>query len=118
MFELTKWNHIIKWCFICIQSTKMNKRWKIALYVVLVLAIIAVIWLMFGNTNPNVETPSDVDNEVLTWEEISDSWTTVTYENTDTFEEDVMKDLEWFFWTNNGYEDVEWEFWFTSTEAE
>ena len=34
------------------------------------------------------------------------------------FEEDVMKDLEWFFGNNNGYENVEWEYWFTSTEAE
>jgi len=70
---------------------------------------------MFGNTNPNIETP-DEDNEILTWEEVSDSWTTFTYENTNTFEEDVMKDLEWFFWNNNWYEDVEWEYWFTNPE--
>ena len=43
----------------------MNKRWKSALYVALIIAVVAVIWLMFGNTNPNVEIP-DEDNEVLT----------------------------------------------------
>ena len=35
---------------------------------------------------------------------------------TNTFEEDVMKDLEWFFNDNNGYEDVQWEYWFTNPE--
>jgi hypothetical protein len=44
--------------------------------------------------------------------------TPTTYEQKDTFEEDVMKDLEWFFWNNNGYENVEWEFWFTNPENE
>ena len=98
---------------------KMNKRWKIALYVVLILAIIAVVWLMFGNTNPDVETPDYEDTETPVEEETVDTWNTntVSYENTDTFEEDVMKDLEWFFWNNNGYEDVQWEYWFTSTES-
>jgi len=73
---------------------------------------------MFGNTNPSVEIPDIEDTEVPV-EEISDSWdNTFTYGNTDTFEKDVMEDLEWFFWNNNGYEDVEWEYWFTSTEAE
>ena len=37
---------------------------------------------------------------------------------TNTFEEDVMKDLEWFFNDNNGYEDVQWEYWFTNPENE
>ena len=97
---------------------KMNKRWKIALYVVLILAIIAVVWLMFGNTNPDVETPDYEDTETPIEEETVDTWNNaVSYENTDTFEEDVMKDLEWFFWNNNGYEDVQWEYWFTSTES-
>ncbi len=97
----------------------MNKRWKIALYTVLVLAIIAVIWLMFGNTNPNVETPDYENTDTPIEEETVDTWNnTINYENTNTFEEDVMKDLEWFFGTNNGYEDIEWEYWFTSDEAE
>ena len=72
---------------------------------------------MFGNTNPNINEPSDVDTEILTWEEILDTWTTNVYENTYTFEEDVMKDLEWFFGNNNGYEDVQWEYWFTNPEG-
>lgn len=94
----------------------MTKELKIALYCLLAIAIIAVVWLMFGNTNPDVEI--DTDTETTTEEEITDTWDTTTYNNTDTFEEDVMKDLEWFFGNNNGYEDVEWEYWFTSTEAE
>jgi hypothetical protein len=49
----------------------MNKRWKVALYVVLLLALIAVVWLMFGNTNPSVETPDSEDTEVPV-EEVSD----------------------------------------------
>jgi hypothetical protein len=73
---------------------------------------------MFGNTNPDVETPDYEDTETPVEEETVDTWNnTVSYENTDTFEEDVMKDLEWFFWNNNGYEDVQWEYWFTSTES-
>ena len=96
----------------------MSKWRKFALYALLILAIITVVWLMFGNTNPNVETITN-ENDEIPVEEISDSWNnTFTYENTDTFEEDVMKDLEWFFWNNNWYEDVQWEYWFTSTEAE
>ena len=75
---------------------------------------------MFGNTNSKVEISTGEDTEVLTWEEVKDTWTnnTINYGNTDTFEEDVMKDLEWFFWNNNWYEDVQWEYWFTSTANE
>ena len=74
---------------------------------------------MFGDTNPIIETPDSEDTEVSMEEEVSDSWNnTFTYENTDSFEEDVMKDLEWFFGNNNGYEDVEWEYWFTNTANE
>lgn len=94
----------------------MSKWWKIVFYLILILAIIVVIWLMFWNTNPNVEIPSKTNNKVLTWEENTDTWNTTNYENTNTFEEDVIKDLEWFFNSNNWYEDVEWEFWFTNPE--
>ena len=83
----------------------------------LILAIIAVAWLMFWNTNPNVEIKNDTDIETLTWENVEVIPETVDNE-TPTFEEDVMKDLEWFFWNNNGYEDVQWEFWFTNPESE
>lgn len=95
----------------------MNKWWKITLYVVLVLAIIAVFRLMFWNTNPDVEIQTDTDTEVLTWENVEEIPEIVDNE-TPTFEEDVMKDLEWFFGNNNGYEDVEWEYWFTNPEDE
>jgi len=70
---------------------------------------------MMGNTNPDVEI-LDTD-ETLIEEEMAED-TPTTYEQKDTFEEDVMKDLEWFFWNNNGYENVEWEFWFTNPENE
>ena len=97
----------------------MNKWWKITLYVVLVLAIIAVVRLMFWNTNPNVEiqNDTDIDTNALTWENAEDITGNINAK-TPSFEEDVMKDLEWFFGTNNGYEDVQWEYWFTSPENE
>lgn len=101
----------------CIRFIKMSKWWKITLYVILILAIIAVVWLMFWNTNPNVEIQNDIDTEALTWEnveEISEN----TGSEAPTFEEDVMKDLEWFFGNNNGYEDVQWEYWFNNPEDE
>ena len=92
----------------------MQKRIKITLYIILILTIFAVLRLMFWNTNPNVEVVPSSDTETSTWWEVEDSW--FNYEKTDTFEEDVMKDLEWFFWNNNGYEDVQWEYWFTNPE--
>ena len=97
----------------------MNKWWKITLYVVLVLAIIAVVRLMFWNTNPNVEiqNDTDIDTNALTWENAEEITGNINAE-TPSFEEDVMKDLEWFFDNSNGYENVEWEFWFTSPENE
>ena len=98
----------------------MNKWWKYALYITIILLLALVIRLMFGNTNPKVEISNGEDTEVLTWEEVKETWTnnTVNYKSTDTFEEDVMKDLEWFFGNNNWYEDVQWEYWFTSTANE
>lgn len=91
----------------------MNKWRKIALYIILWLAIIAVIRLMIGNTNPNVEILET--DETLIEEDIAED-TPPTYEQKDTFEEDVMKDLEGFFGTNNGYENIEWEYWFNNPE--
>lgn len=97
----------------------MPKRAKITLYVILVLAIIAVIWLMFWQTNLKTQTPIDTNTEILTWEDITDEPDTIDLESQDNaFEDDVMKDLEWFFNDNNGYEDVEWEYWFTNPENE
>ena len=99
----------------------MPKRIKITLYVILILAIIAVIRLMFWQTNLKTETPVNSDTEeILTEQESSENnWGAISLEpQNNTFEDDVMKDLEWFFNDNNGYEDVEWEFWFTNLEAE
>lgn len=93
----------------------MNKWRKIALYIVLGLAIIAVVRLMIGNTNPNVEILET--DETLIEEDMTED-TPPTYEQKDTFEEDVMKDLEGLFGTNNGYEDIEWEYWFNNPEDE
>jgi hypothetical protein len=39
----------------------------------LILAIIAVVWLMFGNTNPDVETPDYEDTETPVEEETVDT---------------------------------------------
>lgn len=94
----------------------MKKSLKITLYIILILAILVVVRLMFWNTN--IKTPITIDTEIWSWEEITSIWSTSNYEDTDTFEEDVMKDLEWFFGNNNWYEDVEWEYWFTEPENE
>ena len=95
----------------------MSKWWKITLYVILILAIIAIVWFILWNKNPDVEIQDNTDLEALAWENIEAIPETVDNE-TPTFEEDVMKDLEWFFGNNNGYEDVQWEYWFTSPENE
>ena len=95
----------------------MKKELKIALYCILVVVVIAVIYLMFWLPNQDIENPEIPGEIVMTWED-----ETLIPENEDTktatFEEDVMKDLEWFFGDSNGYEDVQWEFWFTNPENE
>lgn len=95
----------------------MKKELKIALYCILVVVVIAVIYLMFWLPRQDVENPEIPGEIVMTWEDEP-----VIPENEDTktatFEEDVMKDLEWFFGDSNGYEDVQWEFWFTNPENE
>ena len=99
----------------------MPKRVKITLYVILVLAIIAIVWLMLWNINTQPAEPIVPEVENLTWTEITndDNWNTVDIvSQTANFEDDVMKDLEWFFNNNNWYEDVQWEFWFTSSVNE
>ena len=91
----------------------MPKRIKITLYIILVLAIIAVVRLMFWQTNLKTETPVNLDTEeILTEQEsIENNWDTISLEpQNNTFEDDVMKDLEGFFNDNNGYEDVQWEY--------
>ena len=76
---------------------------------------------MFWKTGTNTETPTNRNiEEISTWEEIANNDdNTINLEvQSDTFEDDVIKDLEWLFNDNNGYEDVEWEFWFTNAELE
>ena len=76
---------------------------------------------MFWQTNLKTETPANLDTEeTLTEQEsLENNWDTIDLEaQNNTFEDDVMKDLEWFFNDNNGYEDVEWEYWFTNPEDE
>lgn len=70
---------------------------------------------MCGNTTPDAEITNT--EETLVEEEIN-SESIPDYENSNTFEEDVMRDLEWLFWNNNGYEDVQWEYWFNNPEDE
>ena len=87
----------------------MSKRVKITLCVILILAIIAVVWLMLWNSKPIIESPENIQ---ITAEEDTDENIDNLQEiqpQVETFEDDVMKDLEWFFGTNNGYEDVQWE---------
>ena len=91
----------------------MPKRIKITLYAILILVIVAVVWLMFWNYKPAIEITDDT--QVSTEENIEKNAEDTNIES-DTFEEDVMKDLEWFFGNNNWYEDVEWEYWFTNPE--
>ena len=75
---------------------------------------------MTNYVNDNINSffsKNDIDIETLTWE--NDEVIPETVDNeTPTFEEDVMKDLESFFGNNNWYEDVQWEYWFINAEAE
>ena len=75
---------------------------------------------MFWQTNIKTQVSTDTDSEILIEQEISENnWNTVDLEpQNNTFKDDVMKDLEWFFNNNNWYEDVEWEYWFTNPEDE
>jgi hypothetical protein len=95
----------------------MKKRLKAILLLILVLVIWVVLYLSFGwwRRNDNIEVPStpDVDLDVVEPTEPikleEEEW---------NFEEDVMKDLEWFFNNTNWYENIEGEYWFTDAELE
>lgn len=95
----------------------MKKRLKAILLLILVLVIWVVLYLSFGwwRRNDNIEVPStpDVDLDVVEPTEPikleEEEW---------DFEEDVMKDLEWFFNNTNWYENIEGEYWFTDAELE
>ena len=109
----------------------MKKEIRIALYCLLIIAIIVVTLLMLGSPKQiNIET--GLEPTYLAWENdeeenvenvenvetVENTETTIPETQTPSFEEDVMKDLESFFENNNGYEDVQWEYWFINAEAE
>ena len=87
----------------------MKKRLKIILYCLFAIAIILVVRLMLWNIKTNTESVNNTNTENTTWENIDENQNTLNNTEDSTFEEDVMKDLEWFFNNNNWYEDVEWE---------
>lgn len=71
---------------------------------------------MFWSIKPDVKSPEDI--QIPMEEYVEENAENTQESQTDSFEEDVMNDLEWFFGNNNGYENVEWEFWFTNPENE
>ena len=98
----------------------MDKYLKISLYILLIIAIVVVALLMLGNTKPinlepnlNPEILPEVNEEIIPVDS-----ETINKEDTSSFEEDVMKDLESFFGNTNWYENIGWDFWFTDAEAE
>ena len=96
----------------------MKKRLKIILYCLFAIAIILVVRLMLWNIKTNTESVNNTNTENTTWENIDETQNTLNNTENSTFEEDVMKDLEWFFNNNNWYEDVEWEYWFINADEE
>lgn len=119
MFELIEWNRILANNFLYyIFHMTMSKRLKITLYIILILIIIAVVWLMFWNSKQVWESSIDdmdyIDENVN--KDIED--TQEIQPQAESFDADVMKDLEWFFGNNNWYENLEWEFWFNNLENE
>ena len=93
----------------------MKKRVKITLYCIIAIAIIFVVRLMLWNIKTNTTKIDNSNIENTTWKNVEKNENTLNIEDS-TFEEDVMKDLEWFFGNNNWYENVEWEYWFIDTE--
>ncbi len=73
---------------------------------------------MLWSLKPNIKSPEDTQTQVEEKVEQNTENTQETLSQTENFEEDVMKDLEWFFGNNNGYEDVQWEYWFNNPENE
>ena len=93
----------------------MKKRVKITLYCIIAITIIFVVRLMLWNIKTNTTKIDNSNIENTTWKNVEKNENTLNIEDS-TFEEDVMKDLEWFFGNNNWYENVEWEYWFIDTE--
>ena len=95
----------------------MNKWLKSILYIVLILAIIAVIYLMFWNRKIN--DGDSIDNTTQTEENVEttneNNLENTAIENNNN-EEDIIKDLESFFGNDNWYENIGWDFGFINTE--
>ncbi len=95
----------------------MKKRLKAILLLILVLVIWVVLYLSFGwwRRNDNIEVPSTPDVDL----DVAEPTEPIKLEEEEwDFEEDVMKDLEWFFNNTNWYENIEGEYWFTDAELE
>lgn len=95
----------------------MNKKIKLVLYCILGIILIVAIFLMLWKTKNDAGEP-DATPEISTWadvEEVQNNYPEET-QTTQSFEDDVMNDLEDLFNNSNGYENVEWEFWFTSID--
>lgn len=95
----------------------MKKQLKVILLLILLIIIWIILYLWFWSRKNN-----NISDKPITTENIAETWEiseiNITENEEWDFEEDVMKDLEWFFNDNNGYENVEWEFWFTNPENE
>lgn len=95
----------------------MKKRLKVVLSLILLLVIWVVLYLSFGwwRRNDNIEVPSTPDVNL----DVAEPTEPIKLEEEEwDFEEDVMKDLEWFFNNTNWYENIEGEYWFTDAELE
>ena len=76
-----------------------------------------MLYLSFGwwRRNDNIEVPSTPDVDL----DVAEPTEPIKLEEEEwDFEEDVMKDLEWFFNNTNWYENIEGEYWFTDVELE
>ena len=95
----------------------MKKRLKVVLLLILLLVVWVVAYLSFGwRRNDNIK------NEPVTPEDTTEIWDVdepISLEDEEwDFEEDVMKDLEWFFNSTNWYENIEGEYGFTDADLE
>ena len=94
----------------------MKKRIKIVLYCILWIILIITISLMSWWRKFNAWEP-DATLEELIWEDWSEiENNSPKIQPSQSFEEDVMNDLEDLFNNSNGYENIEWEFWFTNID--
>ena len=95
----------------------MKKRLKVVLLLILLLVVWVVLYLsLWWRRNDKVkEEPATPEVITETWDVIEP----ISLEEEEwDFEEDVMKDLEWFFNSTNWYENIQGEYWFTDAELE